>query len=467
MIDWGKNQSSANMTLLNYWRIYVFTLTLACIFAREYKGSVLRRDDTKNKVKTTKSYPPSKGSNGKKGKDMRTTGILVGGLNSTDLQVLGCDSTSVVIQGVGSSDVVIGVIFIFVGDGDITLCSQCSPLFRKVTSIAVSSSGIKTLTTTFATMGEIFDKTFLNPASKNVLIEPLAGCAHSGINVFSRTSKVETSATTEVNGVVRSDEAQECPLPTASTAGSCVENWLSKNSDGRCTFTNCFVGTTGDPANCFECADLCDNGCGKAGSTFFQTDGDFFLFDFGPACCNHDFCWSSNTFTKSQCDFTFYRQMMSQCVFNTGATILGLPLTIAKPFSSQCQIIATAFYLAVSLADDAYDSSQRCQQIYEETDSRCIAQCPTTQTSGGQGLQVLSIDLLTNSGTFPVMYEMYQIPDELFIVYEGIRIFETGGLVSSSCNVDVAFSGQSTIIQVTINAPNSGTIWDVFVGCPE
>jgi hypothetical protein len=79
---------------------------------------------------------------------------------------------------------------------------------------------------------------------------------------------------------------------------------------------------------------------------------------------------------------------------------------------------------------------------------------------------VLTIDLIVRNGTFPVSYEMYTIPDQLFIDYEGQRIFDTGGLVSGSGTADVTYSGTSTIIQVTINAPNSGTAWDVFVGCP-
>jgi hypothetical protein len=95
-----------------------------------------------------------------------------------------------------------------------------------------------------------------------------------------------------------------------------------------------------------------------------------------------------------------------------------------------------------------------------------IASCNTTQTSGGQGLTVFSVDLLQASGTFPVSYEMYTVPDQLFIEYGGTRIFDTGGLVSDSASTNVTFSGSSTLIQVTISAPNVGTAWDVFVGCP-
>jgi hypothetical protein len=117
------------------------------------------------------------------------------------------------------------------------------------------------------------------------------------------------------------------------------------------------------------------------------------------------------------------------------------------------------------IGKDAFDQAQDEQKNYEK-EPVCVAKCPSTQESGGQGTTVLTIDLIVPNGTFPVSYEMYSIPDQLFIDYEGQRIFDTGGLVSGSGSADVTYSGTSTTIQVTINAPNSGTAWDVFVGCP-
>jgi hypothetical protein len=248
--------------------------------------------------------------------------------------------------------------------------------------------------------------------------------------------------------------------------GSCTATWLQKNPDGRCSYTNCFVGTGGDPSDCFICNKTCDNGCGPAGSVL-NTDGNFYLFDFGPACCNHDYCWSS-TFPRNQCDSDFYDQMSGQCpplVVSIVAMFLPLPLKVAI---ESCRILATAFYLAVhhtGTADKAYQSAQDEQKKYEQKPV-CIAKCPSTQRSGGQGTTVLTIDMKVPSGTFPISYEMYSIPDQLYIEYEGKRIFDTGGLVSGSRNVDVTYSGTSKTIKVTINAPNSGTAWDVSIGCP-
>lgn len=84
-----------------------------------------------------------------------------------------------------------------------------------------------------------------------------------------------------------------------------------------------------------------------------------------------------------------------------------------------------------------------------------------------QGTTTLRIDMLKSSGTFPLSYQMYGIPDQLDITYEGASIFSTNGLVSGSQSTTATFGGTSTIVEVKITAPNVGTAWDVFVGCPQ
>ena len=150
---------------------------------------------------------------------------------------------------------------------------------------------------------------------------------------------------------------------------------------------------------------------------------------------------------------------------------LFLPLLLfsflAAPFAA-CKLLSSVFSLAVKfpfIAQGAFDKAQKDQKAHEAKPV-CIVQCPSTQTSGGQGTSVLTIDQLRKSGTFPVSYNMYIIPDQLSIDYQGTRIFDTGGLVSGSGSANVVYSGTSKVIPVTIYAPKSGTAWDVFVGCP-
>ena len=142
------------------------------------------------------------------------------------------------------------------------------------------------------------------------------------------------------------------------------------------------------------------------------------------------------------------------------------PITLPIPFVAPvCTALSLVYYTGVVVGGgDAERKAKEAQTAYEVTPA-CIAQCPSTQRSGGQGTTRLVIDVLKSSGTFPVFYQMYTNPDELTILYEGGVIFSTGGLVSGSRRVNVAFRGTAKIIEAIVNAPNAGTAWDVDIGC--
>jgi hypothetical protein len=164
---------------------------------------------------------------------------------------------------------------------------------------------------------------------------------------------------------------------------------------------------------------------GPAGVPVLNTDGNFGMFDFGRACCNHDYCWSS-TRGKDRCDEDFYSEMQAQCLPLPKLPFVGLTLPVnvvigLAPFAF-CELLATVFYLGVKIpliAQRTFNDAQTKQKNYERS-SACTAECPSTQTAGGQGTTVLSINLLSSSGTFPVMYNMFDIPDQLYIDYEGL-----------------------------------------------
>ncbi len=100
----------------------------------------------------------------------------------------------------------------------------------------------------------------------------------------------------------------------------------------------------------------------------------------------------------------------------------------------------------------------------------CTTQCPTEQRLGGQGFTFFSVNLFKTKGTFSVYYQMYAIPDQLKVYYEGSAIFSTGGLVSGSRTVAITYGSNtttSTTVTAKINAPEPGTIWEVSVLCPQ
>lgn len=273
----------------------------------------LKPKTTKSKIgKSTKGPTPAPTI-------AQVKGILITGVDPS-FEIVSCGPEFVEVKGSGTSGISPGNILIYVRS-DTPICSSCNPLFRKVQSISASLSGTLLLETTLITVSEMVQvATTPEAIAFGILpIEPLFVCP-SGDSAGQDSVEVTPSDIIEGGAVVLDKPPSPWLLSpkdyemSISAIGSCNANWHKKNSDGRCSFTNCYVGVNGDPMNCFGCPNpqTCDNGCGAQGSVL-NTDGNFGTFDFGPACCNHDFCYSSNTFSKDACDLAFYDTMKQQC----------------------------------------------------------------------------------------------------------------------------------------------------------
>jgi hypothetical protein len=92
--------------------------------------------------------------------------------------------------------------------------------------------------------------------------------------------------------------------------------------------------------------------------------------------------------------------------------------------------------------------------------------CDNFVRSGGVGTTTATIDMKQKSGTFRLAYEMYPIPDEIELFYQGESIYWSGGLVSGYHEADVTFNGRSQLVLARITAPFSGTAWEFSVSCP-
>ena len=268
-----------------------------------------------------------------------------------DLSVTSCSVDTVEVVGPLAENFVPGT-YLVITEPNGNVCANCSPLFRKVTAVADGPTAEgKKLTTVFATFAEVFDVSLYGDVLADQEIEPIFNCAHSG------------GRTRSLNDHDHRALQIDCTL------------WTSKRSDGQCTYTDCFVGTDGDPSDCFGCFKIngCNNGCGRKGGPTF--DGDFVFFDFGEACCSHDFCYSSS-YSKEACDFAFLATMFSACPLLLPIQVF-LPLPLGQViFASQgiCPIIALLFFTLVAIGGgDAYTDAQNGQKAAELKEV-CLAQ---------------------------------------------------------------------------------------------
>jgi hypothetical protein len=97
-----------------------------------------------------------------------------------------------------------------------------------------------------------------------------------------------------------------------------------------------------------------------------------------------------------------------------------------------------------------------------------VTGCEEFQNSGGQGITTSTVNMGQTSGSVTLYYDMYDIPDEIEVFYEGQKIYWSGGLVQRSNTVNLSFGpGKSQLVVVRISAPESGTAWEFSLSCPQ
>lgn len=392
----------------------------------------------------------------RKPKPATQTALFVSG-TSPDFNILRCTTTQLFISVKDLSTVSVGNVIWNTPSSGTSSCVGCNSVARSVVRATKAASFLSTscpvgqkcvlVDTVYAKIRELFTSALIvqfglsDFADEN--LETLFGCS---LPTSSRGLR-DVLAIRQVSRVPRSCGAFE-----------------QKNSDGRCTFSDCFIGTDGDPINCLFCKATCDNGCGSEDVNV--PDSVPLAYDFSEPCCIHDKCYTS-FFSKSDCDLAFLRDMLASCVDELSDVLNFIPLPfgiLGSPL--RCPAAANLYYAGVALGGGkAHTGAQKSRLDYEKSDE-CAAKCPTTQRSGGQGVTTLTVDLKKTSGTFLVTYQMFSIPDGLEVFYEGKTIFTTGGLVSGGRSVPVTFSGKTTVVRVKLSAPNSGTRWDLSVACP-
>lgn len=95
--------------------------------------------------------------------------------------------------------------------------------------------------------------------------------------------------------------------------------------------------------------------------------------------------------------------------------------------------------------------------------------CNVQSGSGGQGTSFITQNLGTNPGSVSVNYQMYSIPDQMEIYYNGALVASTNSLVSGSGTLTFNYTpapGGPYHCIIRIYAPNSGTAWDFIAFCP-
>mmetsp|Transcript_11971 Transcript_11971/g.33140 ORF Transcript_11971/g.33140 Transcript_11971/m.33140 type:complete len:306 (+) Transcript_11971:488-1405(+) len=82
-------------------------------------------------------------------------------------------------------------------------------------------------------------------------------------------------------------------------------------------------------------------------------------------------------------------------------------------------------------------------------------------------LVTYNVGLDSSRGTIRLLYNMFDVPDRLDLIYESAVIFSTNGLVPGSNTITCTINGKSKMIQVGVRAPRSNTKWEFRLDCPR
>jgi hypothetical protein len=98
------------------------------------------------------------------------------------------------------------------------------------------------------------------------------------------------------------------------------------------------------------------------------------------------------------------------------------------------------------------------------------SKCNVLTNAGETGTTFTTHTLGFLPGLVTATYDMYSIPDQMEIYYNGSLVASTNGLVSDAGTLTFQYNpivGGPNFCTIKLYAPNDGTAWEYLVGCPE
>ncbi|MEM6717196.1 MAG: hypothetical protein AAF622_19195, partial [Cyanobacteria bacterium P01_C01_bin.147] len=96
-----------------------------------------------------------------------------------------------------------------------------------------------------------------------------------------------------------------------------------------------------------------------------------------------------------------------------------------------------------------------------------VAFCNREQASGGQEGDRRFVQMSASQGEIKLDYEMFDVPDRLQILQDGVQILDTG-FVSGRDSLTIPLAGTSGRLEVLVtgNATIATTEWNYLLTCP-
>jgi hypothetical protein len=101
-------------------------------------------------------------------------------------------------------------------------------------------------------------------------------------------------------------------------------------------------------------------------------------------------------------------------------------------------------------------------QVY---DDRPLQPCGVTAEAGGAGVTRNRHAMGLDAGTVTINYNMFNVPDQLDVLLDGVLVATTGGPVSGTGTLTFPYSLEAAYCTVIVTGP-AGTAWNYTISCP-
>lgn len=111
----------------------------------------------------------------------------------------------------------------------------------------------------------------------------------------------------------------------------------------------------------------------------------------------------------------------------------------------------------------------QCQNIVD-ANNQDVINCDAVVTSGGQGNTRTKHILGNRSGVIRLQYDMQNIPDQIKVIYDGVEVAASDGLVSGAGILNWNYTaklGKPDFCIIELSAPGADTIWEYLLNCPN
>lgn len=143
------------------------------------------------------------------------------------------------------------------------------------------------------------------------------------------------------------------------------------------------------------------------------------------------------------------------------------PPTTLPPFTTTTKPPTTATTLVTSATEPTVPPHAPGNVLFGTPTPQGPVACGTIVLSGSNATATYQVNIAKTAGVNAVAvlnYQFYEIPDAITVSYEGKVLYKSGP-ASGEMSKQLPVVGTSSVLDVTVNAPNPFSAWDFMISC--